>query len=70
MINIDATIIAQAPKMSPYISSMIANISHDLKILVGDINVKAKTAEFLGSVGQGDSIEAEVVCLIIKTDIC
>ena len=70
VINIDATIIAQAPKMSPYISSMIANISHDLKILVGDINVKAKTAEFLGSVGQGDSIEAEVVCLIIKTDIC
>ncbi len=66
--NIDATIIAQAPKMAPHIPAMIANISQDLQMSAADVNVKAKTAEYLGPVGRGEGIEAEVVCLITTTD--
>lgn len=66
--NIDATIIAQSPKMAPYIPAMIVNIAQDLQIPTLDINVKAKTAEHLGPVGRGEGIEAEVVCLIATTD--
>jgi 2-C-methyl-D-erythritol 2,4-cyclodiphosphate synthase len=66
--NIDATIIAQSPKMAPYIPTMIANIAQDLQMPTLDINVKAKTAEHLGPVGRGEGIEAEVVCLIATTD--
>ena len=64
IVNIDATIIAQAPKMAPYIPVMLSNIAHDLRMKPGDINVKAKTAERLGPVGRGEGIEAEAVCLI------
>jgi 2-C-methyl-D-erythritol 2,4-cyclodiphosphate synthase len=66
--NIDATIIAQSPKMAPYIPAMIANIVQDLQMKTLDINIKAKTAEHLGPVGRGEGIEAEVVCLIATTD--
>jgi 2-C-methyl-D-erythritol 2,4-cyclodiphosphate synthase len=66
--NIDATIIAQSPKMAPYIPTMIANIAQDLQMPTLDINVKAKTAEHLGPVGRGEGIEAEVVCLIATAD--
>jgi 2-C-methyl-D-erythritol 2,4-cyclodiphosphate synthase len=66
--NIDATIIAQAPKMASHIPAMIANIAQDLQISAADVNVKAKTAEHLGPVGRGEGIEAEVVCLITTTD--
>lgn len=66
--NIDATIIAQAPKMAVHIPTMIANIAQDLQMRAGDVNVKAKTAEHLGPVGRGEGIEAEVVCLIATTD--
>ncbi len=66
--NVDATIIAQSPKMAPYIPTMIANIAQDLQMPALDINVKAKTAEHLGPVGRGEGIEAEVVCLIATTD--
>ncbi|MDQ3186626.1 MAG: 2-C-methyl-D-erythritol 2,4-cyclodiphosphate synthase [Pseudomonadota bacterium] len=65
--NIDATIIAQAPKMSPHIPAMITNIAQDLHMRTGDVNVKAKTAERLGPVGRGEGIEAEAVCLITAT---
>ncbi len=67
-INIDATIIAQMPKMSPHIPEMIANIANDLGVESNDVNVKAKTAEHLGPIGQGEAIEAEAVCLIIGTE--
>lgn len=72
VINIDATIIAQAPKMAPYIPAMIDNIAKDLNISTEDINIKAKTAEKLGFLGRGEGIVAEVVCLIIahSDDIC
>lgn len=64
IINIDATIIAQAPKMAPHISSMISNIAQDLQIQTNTINIKAKTAEHLGAIGREEGIAAEVVCLI------
>ncbi|ABI59551.1 MULTISPECIES: 2-C-methyl-D-erythritol 2,4-cyclodiphosphate synthase [Nitrosomonas] len=68
VVNIDATIIAQAPKMAPHISGMIANIAQDLAMPAGNINIKAKTAEKLGAVGRGEGIVAEVVCLIANSD--
>jgi 2-C-methyl-D-erythritol 2,4-cyclodiphosphate synthase len=68
VVNIDATIIAQAPKMSPYIPSMASNIAEDLRIAMSNVNVKAKTAEHLGPIGQGEGIEAEAVCLISQRD--
>lgn len=72
VINIDATIIAQAPKMAPHIPAMIANIAQDLNMSADDINIKAKTAEKLGFLGRGEGIVAEVVCLIMahSDDIC
>jgi 2-C-methyl-D-erythritol 2,4-cyclodiphosphate synthase len=66
VVNIDATIIAQAPRMAPHIPLMISNIAHDLRMEARDINVKAKTAERLGPVGRGEGIEAEAVCLITQ----
>lgn len=64
IINIDATIIAQAPKMAPHIPAMIANIAHDLAMPESGINIKAKTAEHLGAIGRKEGIMAESVCLI------
>jgi 2-C-methyl-D-erythritol 2,4-cyclodiphosphate synthase len=62
--NIDATIIAQQPKMAPYIPKMVSAIAADLQIAEGSINVKAKTAERLGFVGRSEGIAAEAVVLI------
>ncbi|MCC8997390.1 MAG: 2-C-methyl-D-erythritol 2,4-cyclodiphosphate synthase [Nitrosomonas sp.] len=67
IVNIDATIIAQSPKMAPHIPGMIANIAQDLEILPENINLKAKTAEHLGAVGRKEGIVAEAVCLIERT---
>lgn len=64
VVNIDATVIAQAPKLAPYIVAMRENIAADLGIAVGDVNVKAKTAERLGAVGRGEGIVAEAVVLL------
>jgi len=68
LINIDATIIAQAPKMSPHIPAMTTNIANDLGVQAKDINIKAKTTEHLGPIGRGEGIEAEAVCMIIRTE--
>jgi 2-C-methyl-D-erythritol 2,4-cyclodiphosphate synthase len=68
IINIDATIITQAPKMAPHIPAMIANIAQDLKTHTNNINIKAKTAEHLGAIGRKEGIVAEVVCLISCTE--
>jgi len=62
--NVDATIIAQAPKMAPYIGRMRENIAADLGIAAGAVSVKAKTAEKLGFVGRGEGIAAEAIALI------
>jgi 2-C-methyl-D-erythritol 2,4-cyclodiphosphate synthase len=62
--NIDATIIAEAPKMAPYIQQMCGNVAADVGVDVGDVNVKATTTEKLGFTGRGEGIAAEAVCLI------
>jgi 2-C-methyl-D-erythritol 2,4-cyclodiphosphate synthase len=64
LINIDATIITETPKMSPHIPAMRMNIAQDLKTTISNINIKAKTAEHLGAIGRKEGIVAEVVCLI------
>ena len=64
VVNVDSTIIAQAPKMAPYIPAMIENIAADLLVAGGDVNVKAKTCERLGFAGRGEGIVAEAVVLI------
>lgn len=64
--NVDATIIAQAPKMAPYIARMTAHIADDLGIALDRVNVKATTTEKLGFTGRGEGIAAEAVCLIAR----
>lgn len=64
VVNLDATIIAQAPKMAPHIEQMVANIAADLGVEVGCVNVKATTTEKLGYTGRGEGIAAQAVCLI------
>jgi 2-C-methyl-D-erythritol 2,4-cyclodiphosphate synthase len=63
--NIDATLIAQAPKMAAHIPAMAANIASDLGISAGRVNVKAKTAERLGAIGRGEGIAAEAIALLV-----
>ncbi len=63
-VNVDATIIAQAPRMAPHIPRMVANIAADLGIAPGDVNVKATTTEKLGSIGRGEGIAAQAVCMV------
>ena len=64
VVNIDATIIAQAPKMAPHVSAMVNNIAADLGLSRGQVNVKAKTTERLGFTGRGEGIAAEAVVLL------
>ena len=64
VVNLDSTIIAQAPKMAPHIPAMIANIAADLGIDRGRVNVKAKTTERLGFTGRGEGIAAEAIALV------
>jgi 2-C-methyl-D-erythritol 2,4-cyclodiphosphate synthase len=63
--NVDATLIAQAPKMAAHIPAMAANIASDLGISAGRVNVKAKTAERLGAIGRGEGIAAEAIALLV-----
>lgn len=62
--NVDATIIAQQPKMAPHIAQMTAHIAADMGIAPGQVNVKAKTNEKLGYLGREEGIAAEAVVLI------
>ena len=64
VINVDATIIAEAPRMAPHIPAMAANIAADLAIEPHFINIKATTTEKLGFTGRGEGIAAQAVCLI------
>ena len=63
--NVDATIIAQAPKMAPHISTMVENIAADLGVAISAVNVKATTTEKLGFAGRGEGIAAEAVALLL-----
>lgn len=62
--NIDATIIAQAPKMRPHIDAMRANIARALGIGIGQVNVKATTEEGLGFTGSGEGISSQAICML------
>jgi len=64
IVNIDSTIVAQAPKLAPHIPAMRACLAQALDVALAQINIKAKTAEKLGPVGQQQSIEARAVALL------
>jgi len=63
--NVDSTVIAQAPKLAPHIDAMREKLAQALMLVPSQVNVKAKTAEKLGPVGQGQSIEARAVVLLM-----
>lgn len=64
--NVDATVIAQAPRIAPHVSAMRANIASDLGIDIDRVNIKGKTTERLGFAGRGEGIAAEAVVLLIR----
>lgn len=64
VVNLDATVIAEAPKLAPHIVDMCENIATDTGLPVDCVNVKATTSERLGFTGRGEGIAAEAVCLI------
>ncbi|WP_281380773.1 2-C-methyl-D-erythritol 2,4-cyclodiphosphate synthase [Halomonas fontilapidosi] len=66
--NLDATLIAQAPKMAPHIGVMAGYIAEDLGVARGAVNVKATTTERLGFTGRGEGIAAEAVALLVRRD--
>ena len=66
-VNVDATIVAQAPKMAPHIAAMCARIAEALSLESAQVNVKAKTAEKMGPVGEGRAIETRAVCLVQRS---
>ena len=67
--NVDSTVVAQAPKLAPHIDAMRARIASALALDVARVSVKAKTAEKLGPVGQGQSIEARAVVLLVGAKV-
>lgn len=67
-VNVDATLIAQQPKLAPHAPAMVDNIAADLGIAPDCVNVKGKTNERLGYLGQGDAIEAQAVALIRRRE--
>ena len=66
IVNIDSTIVAQAPKLAPFIPAMRERIAGALNLDPSAVNVKAKTAEKMGLVGEGRAIEARAVCLLYR----
>lgn len=66
LVNVDSTIVAQAPKLAPHMSDIQAGVAKALGVAPDQVNVKAKTAEKLGPVGQGQSMEARAVVLLRK----
>lgn len=66
VLNIDATVVAEAPKLSPYIAEMRKQIADALSIDISCISVKATTTEKLGFCGRGEGIEAQAVCILTK----
>lgn len=65
IVNLDATIIAQRPKMAPYIPQMVAQVAKALQIEESQVNIKATTEEGLGFTGSGEGISAQAICAIM-----
>jgi 2-C-methyl-D-erythritol 2,4-cyclodiphosphate synthase len=65
IVNIDSTIVAQAPKLAPHMNAMRTRLAAALGVALDQVNVKAKTAERMGPVGEGRAIEARAVCLLV-----
>lgn len=68
LVNVDSTIVAQAPKMAPHITAMRERMAAALGLPVDAVNVKAKTAEKMGPVGEGRAIETRAVCLLVRQE--
>jgi 2-C-methyl-D-erythritol 4-phosphate cytidylyltransferase/2-C-methyl-D-erythritol 2,4-cyclodiphosphate synthase len=66
IVNVDSTVVAQAPKLSPHIPAMRARLAEVLGLSQDQVNVKAKTAEKMGPVGEGRAMEARAACLIVR----
>jgi 2-C-methyl-D-erythritol 2,4-cyclodiphosphate synthase len=66
--NLDAVVIAQKPRLAPYIPAMRRNVADVLGTDLGSISVKAKTAEGLGALGRGEGIAAQAVCLVAQVN--
>lgn len=64
--NIDATVICELPKLSPYTAKMCENVAADCQVAISQINIKATTTEKLGFTGRGEGIAAEAVCTIVS----
>lgn len=70
IINIDATIIAQQPKMAPHIPQMVKNIAETLRLEKNQVNIKATTEEGLGFTGSGEGIASQAVCSVFPIEAC
>jgi len=68
VVNVDATVIAQAPRLAPHLPAMRANLAADIGIATDFVNIKAKSTERLGFTGRGEGIAAEAVALITWAD--
>jgi 2-C-methyl-D-erythritol 2,4-cyclodiphosphate synthase len=66
--NVDATVIARAPKLLPHVPAMVANIAADLGVAADCVNIKGKTTEKLGFTGRGEGIAAQAVALLFRAD--
>ncbi len=66
VVNVDSTILAQAPKLATYLPRMVTNVAEDLRIAPNCVNIKAKTNEEVGSIGRKEAISAQVVLLIAE----
>jgi 2-C-methyl-D-erythritol 2,4-cyclodiphosphate synthase len=66
VVNVDATIICERPKILPHVAQMVANIAADLGVAASAINIKGKTTEKLGFAGRGEGIAAQAVALLLR----